>query len=225
MKGAIPRSFVNSVNGIFPDATGNITYTPPVSSVNGETGATVIKNLYSSNTKSIISLPNETEQYAYITEKTPNKSANSTESTIQLYVDKSTGTMGWNWKSAPNAEVVSGGIYDSNHQPPYPVTSVNNSTGDIKITSLRATTSNEIQALTVDGGTDGSNNVALTDLNGTLVQVLRTNSKSTVNKVNQLCTIAPSWDSAHTVITNGRLSFSLTNGTLYITWANTDYAG
>lgn len=224
MKGAIPRSFVNSVNGIFPDATGNITY-PSVSSVNGETGATVIKNLYSSNTKSIISLPNETEQYAYITEKTPNKSANSTESTIQLYVDKSTGTMGWNWKSAPNAEVVSGGIYDSNHQPPYPVTSVNGYGGDVKVTSVQQSGSPNVIGLSVGGDEQGANIVALNDATGKLVQILRTGAKSTVGKVNELSLVAPDWTNAHTIITNGRLSFTLNDGTLYITWNNTDYGG
>lgn len=223
MKGAIPRSFVNSVNGIFPDATGNITYTPPVSSVNGETGATVIKDLYSSNKKSIISLPNENEHHAFITKKTPN--TDSTESAIQVYVDKSTSTMWWSWQSTPNAEVVAGSIYDSNHQPPYPVTSVNGYGGDVKVTSVQQSGAPNVIGLSVGGDEQGANIVALNDATGKLVQILRTGAKSTVGKINELSLIAPDWTNAHTIITNGRLSFTLNSGTLYITWNNTDYGG
>lgn len=224
MKGAIPRSFVNSVNGIFPDATGNIELTSPVTSVNGETGTITVKYLYTPTANATIFLQEESDNYLHFITRGPNYG--QTASNAQLFIDKNIGCLNWSWKNkTEGSQEIYSQIYDSNHQPPYPVTSVNGSGGDVKVTAVRHSEAPTVNGLSVSGGNDGTNFVALTDANGTLVQILRTGAKSTVGKINELSVVAPDWTNAHTIITNGRLNFTLTDGTLYITWNNTDYGG
>ena len=138
MKGAIPRSFVNSVNGIFPDATGNIELAFPVISVNGETGATIVKNLYTPTANAVMFLQEESDSYVHFISRGPNYG--QTASTAQLFIDKNGGYLNWSWKNKiEGSQDVYSQIYDSNHQPPYPVTSVQGQTGAVAFRSIPTT--------------------------------------------------------------------------------------
>ncbi len=130
MQDTIPRSFVNSVNNINPDANGNVAITFSVNTVNGQTGDTVVTYLYSQSYNLVMSLPDESDSYLHLIVRSPNYGA--TASGVQLFIQKDNGSLVWSWKNkAEGSSDIFSNIYDSNHQPPYPVISVNGNTGAV----------------------------------------------------------------------------------------------
>ncbi len=136
MNGVIQKSFVNSVNGNVPDSSGNVTISFPVTSVNGATGDLYVQKLISLDF--LASLVCGSLDF---TEKDANDDImyvqNSKGSVTDLYYNQRNKCFGYWRHDAENQVSWAGNFYDdSNHQPPYPVTAVNNQTGNVWVENL-----------------------------------------------------------------------------------------
>lgn len=109
-----------------------------VSSVNGDTGAVIIRRIYSLNNKSQYWLPDETNENAYLARIS--QSDAGTESI--LYIDKVSekGKLKITFRLQNEQNWNDSEIYTSSNTPPYPVTSVNGKTGAVTIPTGSAIT-------------------------------------------------------------------------------------
>lgn len=123
-----PEYPVESVNG----QTGAVVIQFPVTSVNGQTGAIV---LYEENA---IRLPNVTDQYWNLRRQLQDGQGNNIIEGIQFNAGSAMQRI-----SGANRYT----IYDSQNQPPYPVTSVNGQTGVVQIAIPEAFVSNLLQSI------------------------------------------------------------------------------
>ncbi len=142
MNGTILRSFVNSVNNVTPDSNGNVTVSFPVTSVNGQTGATVVEQIWYGSNYSIGPI-NEDTFISIANWRCTSDPYNREVNALVLYANRENGHLMLR-REKKDGSIIDAYCYSEVNQPPYPVTAVNGYTGSVDLRIVRGTLWNSV---------------------------------------------------------------------------------
>lgn len=163
-----------------------------VSSVNGQTGAIIIRRLYSLNNNSQYWLPDETNENAYLARISVGETGIDKGTEAILYIDKASekGKLKITFRLQNEQNWNDSEIYTSSNKPPYPVTSVNGQTGAVTIPTGGATITTKNLTLSYDdsyGGFTFPADSGVTEDN--ILDVIITNFSGSGSPANYTCSI------------------------------------
>ena len=223
MEGIIPRSFVNSVNNVNPDANGNVTISFPVTSVNGATGAVKTYRIFDQSNNRTNWLPGETDTYAYFARVSPMETGDDkgTDSLLYIYKDSTPPKLHWSCRLQNETKWYGADIYDTINPPPYPVTSVNGHTGAVNVGKLMQSNNPTIRGFAVDGGSTYNVHYLYNTSDAILGRLeFGANSNQAINGVPAVYIENSNGKTVKTLLSNDRFNCTLTGTTLKITWSN-----
>ena len=222
MQGIIPRSFINSVDGVVPDETGNVSL-GAITSVNIELvpdsyGNVDVTFIYCDGRGKALSIPFDSD------EKTFNllqaETTTQTDMASVFIRREEPPAFGWEYRRN-GGDPTTALIYDTLNPPPYPVTSVNGETGDVYVTKLV-----QADSQAGAGGLTVLSNGMISDLvtykeeaEGQPIGKIRLDGENAINQVPKLSVFDSSLNTSSAVIlTSDRFKCSLSGTTLNITW-------